>query len=151
MATHTFEGQVRWRAADDATRPTNHEVTFGDRPPLLLAAAPEYGGDPSRLNPEELFTAAVASCLMLTFLAFARRRSIDVRAWEDDPVGTLAMADKKMRITEVRLRPTITVGPDVDEALVGQLVDAAHRGCFIASSVACDVVIEPRVVHADAR
>lgn len=146
--TQTFEGRVEWRAGGEGAALTNHTVTFDGRPPLAVSAAPEYAGDPSRLNPEELMTAAVASCLMLTFLAIVRRRALDVRAWDDTPAGTLAMADKKMRITEVRLRPRITVGPDVDETLIGPLVEAAHRGCFVSNSVSCAVVIEPTVVRA---
>lgn len=147
--THTFEGRLAWRAGGEAGNATNHQLVFDGRPPLALSAASGYGGDAARLNPEELLTAAVASCLMLTFLAFARRREVDVRAWDDAPVGTLAMADKKMRITEVRLRPRITVGPGVDATLVTQLVDAAHRGCFVSNSVSSTVVIEPTVVHVD--
>lgn len=148
MATHTFEGRLDWRAGGESAEAVNHTVEFPGRPPLELSSAPDYAGDPTRLNPEELLTAAVASCLMLTFLAFARRRGLDVRSWEDRPMGTLAMADKKMRITEVRLRPRIVVGPDVDAALVEHLVGAAHRGCFIANSVSCDVAIEPTVERA---
>lgn len=148
-ATHAFTGRVTWAAGGEAGNPTNHTIAFDGRPPLALSSAPAYEGDPTRLNPEELLTAAVASCLMLTFLAIARRRGLDVRRWEDAPVGTLAMAEKRMRITEVRLSPRITIGPDVDAALVSSLVEAAHRGCFVSNSVSCDVVIEPTVVRAD--
>jgi organic hydroperoxide reductase OsmC/OhrA len=146
--THTFEGRVSWRTGGEDGNPTSHTVAFAGRPPLALSSAPAYEGDGGRLNPEELLTAAVASCLMMTFLAIAGQRALDVRAWEDTPVGTLAMADKRMRITEVRLRPRITVGPDVDEATIGPLVEAAHRGCFISNSVSCAVVIEPTVLTA---
>lgn len=147
-ATHVFEGRVSWRAGGEDGNPVNHTIAFAGRPPLALSSAPAYAGDASRLNPEELLTAAVASCLMLTFLAIARRRALDVRSWEDAPVGTLAMADRRMRITEIRLRPRITVGPDVDEAQIGPLVEAAHRGCFISNSVSCAVVVEPTVLTA---
>jgi organic hydroperoxide reductase OsmC/OhrA len=146
--THVFEGRIEWQAGGEGAEVTNHTVTFEGRPALALSSAPAYAGDASRLNPEELLTAAVGSCLMLTFLALARRRGLDVRAWEDTPAGTLAMADKRMRITEVHLRPHITIGPDVDAALIEALVAAAHRGCFISNSVSCAVVIEPTVTRA---
>lgn len=145
---HTFTGRVTWVAGGEDGSPIGHAVAFDGRPPLALSAAPAWDGDATRLCPEELLTAAVASCLMLAFLAIARRRGLDVRAWEDAPVGTLAMAEKRMRITEVRLRPRITIGPGVDETVVPLLVAAARRGCFVSSSVSCDVVIEPTVVRA---
>jgi organic hydroperoxide reductase OsmC/OhrA len=111
-----------------------------------VSAAPQYRGDPTRLNPEELFVAALASCQLLTYLALARGAGVSVRSYEDRAVGTLAIADRKMRMTEVLLRPRITVAAGSDEETARGLVDKAHAGCFIANSVACAVRIEAEIV-----
>ncbi|HLK11436.1 MAG TPA: OsmC family protein [Candidatus Binatia bacterium] len=147
MPTHTFEGTLSWQAGAEGAAAFNHRVVFAGRPPLEVSAAPQYRGDPSRLNPEELLVAALASCQLLTYLALAGRAGVHVRAYEDHPVGTLAIAERKMRITEVLLRPRITLAAGADEARARALVEQAHAGCFVANSVACAVRIEPTIAQ----
>lgn len=147
MATaHHFEGQLNWRAGGAGVSAANHQVTFADRPALELSSAPQYRGDPSRLSPEDLFVAALSSCQMLSYLALAGRAGVTVRAYDDHAVGTLAIADKKMRMTEVVLHPRITIAAGADAAKALGLVHAAHEICFIANSVACAVQIEPEII-----
>jgi organic hydroperoxide reductase OsmC/OhrA len=146
MPTHTYEARLTWQADGEGVTASNHRVEFADRPAVEVSAAPQYSGDPTRLNPEELFVAALASCQLLTYLALARGAGVTVRRYEDHAVGTLAIADRKMRMTEVRLRPRITIAAGSDQARARGLVDKAHDGCFIANSVACAVRIEPEIV-----
>src|ERR1051326_6460288 len=42
-------------------------------PPLKVAAPPEFNGPGGAWSPEALYVGAVASCFMLTFLAYAER------------------------------------------------------------------------------
>jgi len=147
MATqHVFEGRIAWRAGAEGLAASNHRVEFAGRPPMEVSAAPQYRGDPSRLNPEELFLAAVASCQLLTYLALAPRAGVRVLAYEDRAGATLAISDRKMRITEVRLHPRITVAPGTDPERARTAVARAHEDCFIANSVTCAVWIEAEIV-----
>jgi organic hydroperoxide reductase OsmC/OhrA len=146
MPTHTYEARLTWQAGGEGVAAGNHFVGFEGRPAVEVSAAPQYRGDPTRLNPEELFVAALASCQLLTYLALARGAGVSVRSYEDRAVGTLAIADRKMRMTEVLLRPRITVAAGSDEGTARGLVDKAHAGCFIANSVACAVRIEAEIV-----
>jgi peroxiredoxin-like protein len=148
MPTHNFEARLSWQSGGQGVASSNHRVDLAGRPAFEVSAAPQYRGDPTRLNPEELLLTAVASCQLLTYLALAPRASVNVRAYEDHAVGTLAIADKKMRMTEVVLRPRITVAPGTDTEQARVLVDKAHDGCFIANSVSCAVRIEPEIVVA---
>jgi organic hydroperoxide reductase OsmC/OhrA len=143
---HTYDARLTWQAGGEGVAAGNHRVDFEGRPAVEVSAAPEYRGDPTRLNPEELFVAAVASCQLLTYLALARGAGVIVRRYEDRAVGTLAIADRKMRMTEVLLRPRISIAAGADEGTARGLVEKAHAGCFIANSVACPVRIEPDVV-----
>jgi organic hydroperoxide reductase OsmC/OhrA len=142
--THQFEALVSWPVRGEATG--THRVEIPGKPVLEVAAAPQYRGDPSRHNPEELFMAALASCQLLTYLALAGRAGIRTLGYDDRATGTLAVADRKMRMTEVVLRPRIRVAPGTDAAKVRALVAAAHEGCFIANSVSSAVRVEPDVV-----
>jgi organic hydroperoxide reductase OsmC/OhrA len=146
-AIHHYEVQTRWRkAADAAANAMNHRLEFSGRPAIDASGAPQFKGDAGRVNPEELFVAALVSCQMLSYLALAARSGIEVLAYDDSATGTMTIADKRMRITEVRLRPRITIAPGSDEAKARSLVEAAHETCFVANSVACAVEVEPEVV-----
>lgn len=145
-ASHRFEARLAWRKGATGPAAGTHTVTFAGRPPLEVSAAPQYRGDPTKLNPEELFVAALVSCQALTYLALAGRAGIDVLAYEDQADGTLTIADKRMRMTEVVLHPRITIAAGSDEAKARALVEAAHDGCFIANSVACAVRVQPDLV-----
>jgi organic hydroperoxide reductase OsmC/OhrA len=150
MPTHRFEGHLAWRAGAVGPAAGTHRVEFAGRPVLEISGAPQYRGDGTKLNPEELLVASLASCQLLTYLALATRAGVEVLAYEDAPVGTLAIVDKKMRMAEILLRPRITIaaGGDVDTARA--LVERAHDGCFIGNSLACAVRLEPEITRSDA-
>ena len=56
--------------------------------------------------------------------------------------------DKVTRITRVHLRPVIRVAPGTSKAKVEELFEKAHKYCFVANSVTCEAVMEPRIVEA---
>lgn len=150
MATkHSFHAHLVWRAGAEGVATGNHRLEFEERAPIEVSAAPQYRGDPSKLNPEELFLASLVSCQMLTYLSLATRAGIQVLSYEGSAEATLAIAERKMRVTEVQLRPRITIATVADEAKARALVEAAHEGCFIANSVACAVHAAPEILRAD--
>ena len=113
---------------------------------IPASAAPDFRGDPDRLNPEEAFVAALASCHMLTFLALAAKRKVTPDTYTDDAVGYLEKNQAgRMAITRVVLRPRVVWAPDVTipESDLMSLHHHAHEGCFIANSVTTDVRVEP--------
>lgn len=98
------------------------------------------------MNPEQLLVLAAASCQLLSFLAVAARARLDVVSYEDEAEATMPEADRPVRITEIRLRPRIGLRRGrADEARVRQLVELAHRECFIANSLKTEITIEPTV------
>ncbi|AKF04665.1 Putative redox protein [Sandaracinus amylolyticus] len=123
-----------------------HRVEYGGGVAHEMSAAAAYLGDAALPNPEELLVAALASCHMLTFLALCARKGIVVDAYDDDARGTLERRPgEKTRVTRVVLRPRITFGGATpDHAMLASLHRQAHDGCFIASSVTTEVVVESR-------
>ena len=151
-ATHRYAAQLAWSGStaegyDHYSRA--HEATCApgddDQPPALpLSSDPAFHGDPVKLNPEQLLVLAASSCQLLSFLAVAARARIDVVAYEDDAAGEMPEDDRPMRITRIFLRPRITLrGEAPDDARLAQLVDTAHRHCFIANSLTTEIAIEP--------
>ena len=122
-----------------------HEVSA---PPadgtLTVSADPAFRGDAARMNPEQLLVMAAASCQLLSFLAVAARARLDVVAYEDEAAAEMPEGDRPVRIVSIRLRPRIVLaGGTRDEARVRQLVEIAHRECYIANSLKTEVTVEP--------
>ena len=98
----------------------------------------EFLGSPEMTNPEDVFVAAVASCHMLTFLAIAARKRIEIDAYEDNAIGFMNKNEEgKLAVTKIILRPSVSFGGSktLTSSEVGRLHTMAHDQCFIANSV----------------
>jgi peroxiredoxin-like protein len=135
--SHRFKIQLAWqgetRDYSDYTR--EHSVAFGEKARLIASSAPEFMGDATKVNPEELFVAALSSCQMLTYLALCARKRLLCLRYEDEAEGYLERTDGKWRMTRVVLHPRITLAEGSELALARSLIERAHEECFIANSV----------------
>jgi organic hydroperoxide reductase OsmC/OhrA len=109
------------------------------------SAAGAFRGDESRVNPEDLLIAAVSSCHLLSYLAECARSGILVVGYVDETTATMAWKDGKMRITEVTLRPKVSIAAGGDLELAEALHEKAHDVCFIASSVNFPIACYPEI------
>jgi organic hydroperoxide reductase OsmC/OhrA len=100
----------------------------------------------SAVDPEEAFVAALASCHMLFFLAYAAKGGFVVDDYSDAAIGIMAKNDEgRIAMTKVTLRPAVRyVGSAPDRSAEMALHDKAHHACYIANSVKSEVVVEPR-------
>ena len=100
--------------------------------------------DPAAVDPEEAFVAAISSCHMLTFLYYAGKGGFEVKRYDDEAEGVLGKTAKGgMGITKVTLRPRIDwVGTAPNAAQLDDLHHKAHKDCFIANSVSCEITVE---------
>jgi organic hydroperoxide reductase OsmC/OhrA len=147
---HIFLSHLEWPGAakgptrDAATFSRDLNVTLGGIA-LPMSSAPAFRGDPSRINPEELFVASLSACQALTYLYLAAKNQIAVVGYSDDAHGELEMVEARMRMSRVTLRPQIVLDRGADATRARDLVEKAHANCFIANSVAVTVSIEPTV------
>jgi organic hydroperoxide reductase OsmC/OhrA len=70
-----------------------------------------------------------------------------VVGYEDDALGVMPEDDEPPRITEITLRPRITLTGDASEERVRKLVHTAHEHCYIANSLTSQVSIEPTIAR----
>jgi organic hydroperoxide reductase OsmC/OhrA len=122
-----------------------HTVTAPPAAQELRVTTGESKGDPAILNPEQLLLMAASSCQMLWFLHLAAKARIDVVAYEDEATALMPQDEEPVRITEIALRPRITIEGDFSEERVRKLVDTAHGYCFIANSLNSSMTVEPVV------
>ena len=147
---HRYHARCSWQGSTGVGYDHYGRAHSASAPParadLTLSSDPAFRGDPARLNPEQLLVLAAASCQLLSFLAVAARARLDVIAYEDDAEGVMPEHDRPVRITTIRLRPRIVLAPGrADEARVRQLVELAHRECYIAHSLKAQITVEPTV------
>jgi organic hydroperoxide reductase OsmC/OhrA len=114
-----------------------HEIRLAGQT-LPGSCASARGGDPEKADPEELFVAALSACHMLWFLDFARRERLRVVSYDDRPEGTM----DGQKFVAVVLRPRVAFATDVSREVIDALHDRAHKACFIANSVICEVRVE---------
>jgi organic hydroperoxide reductase OsmC/OhrA len=93
--------------------------------------------DPSAVDPEEAFVAALSSCHMLCFLAIAAKRGFAVHTYEDNAIGTLAPGERgRACIATVRLQPHVVFqGRAPTLEVFDEMHHEAHEECYIANSV----------------
>lgn len=120
-----------------------HTIRFDGGLAVDGSSAPEFLGNAALPNPEELFVASIASCLMLTFLFIASTKGLTLTDYQSEAVGVLAKnAEGKMAMTQVIVRPKLQFSGDVpDQALLHELFEKAHAQCFISNSVKSSVSV----------
>ena len=107
--------------------------------------------DPSAVDPEEAYVAALSSCHMLWFLSIAAKRRFRIDRYADRATGLMEKnADGKLAMTVVTLRPRVDFSGDKRPTpqQIAELHHAAHDECFIANSVRTEVRCEPVILPA---
>ena len=110
--------------------------------------------DPSCVDPEEAYVAALSSCHMLWFLSLAARDGYVVDRYRDAARGEMDKNDEgKDAITRVTLQPAVDFsGAQVpSDAIVEQLHHEAHASCFLANSVKTEILVQGSWRHAEVR
>ena len=152
---HEFQATIRWTGAGEAgTRDyksydRSYDVVIEGKPVVAGTAAPEYRGDPTRHNPEDMLVASSSSCHMLWYLHLCAVNNIVVMAYEDRAVGTLEVEkDGSGRFSEIMLRPKVTISAESDLELAESLHAEARVRCFIARTLNCPVTHDAVVERA---
>jgi organic hydroperoxide reductase OsmC/OhrA len=144
-----WTGAAKGPARDPATFSRDLDMSFGAIA-LPMSSAPDYRGDASRANPEQLFVASLSACQALTFLFLAAKNGVAVVGYTDDAEAHLGLANGRLRMSRATLRPRITLEAGANETRARELVRKAHDDCFIANSVSTAVEIAPTFAFADA-
>lgn len=123
----------------------NHRITFSGGLSAILTAAPEYGGDPRYVNPEEALAAALSSCHMMTFIALAAKARWKLRKYQDRAVALLGKTDDgRTKVSEIVLHPVTEFEPghEIASDKLSEMHERAHRYCFVANAISCEMRVE---------
>ena len=136
QGTRTYAGYQR-----------THEYSVPGKPVIPGSSDPNFRGDASRYNPEELLVMSISSCHMLWYLHLCAEAKIVVFAYDDNAIGTMVETETTGgHFTEVTLRPQVTIEAGGDLALAESLHERAHHLCFVANSVNFPVRCQAQIV-----
>lgn len=111
---------------------------------IEVATPPEFPkGIPGIWSPEHLFTAAVSSCLMTTFLAIAENSRLDFVSFNCQSKGKLDQVDGKYMMTEIILEPTVVIADEKDREKAERVLQKSEAACLISNSIKSKVTMIP--------
>jgi organic hydroperoxide reductase OsmC/OhrA len=138
------QGTAGYRAYD-----RTWDIAIPGKAAIHCSNDPLFGGDPTRMNPEDLLISALSACHMLWYLHYASDAGIVVTQYEDTPVGIGEVVKGGAgRFTSAILRPSITVAEGTDIEAATAIHHRIHDVCFIARSVNFPVSYEPSFAFA---
>lgn len=111
---------------------------------IEVATPPEFPkGIPGIWSPEHLFTAAVSSCLMTTFLAIAENSKLDFVTFHCGSKGKLEQLDGRFLMTEVLLEPVVQIRNEKDRERAMKVLQKSEANCLISNSIKAKVTMNP--------
>lgn len=103
---------------------------------INVATPPEFPkGMKGIWSPEHLFTAAVNSCFMTTFLAIAENSGLDYLEFTCESDGVLDIVDGKYLMTEIILRPNLKLVNIADREKAWRIFQKSEKACLISNSI----------------
>lgn len=113
---------------------------------IEVATPPQFPkGIPGIWSPEHLFTAAVSSCLMTTFLAIAENSKLEFTAFSCKSKGKLDQVEGKFLMTEVILEPHVTIVHEKDRERAERILQRSEAACLISNSIKSKVTMNPTI------
>src|SRR4029077_19713630 len=113
---HNYKATVNWTGnLGQGTKEyrgysRNHEALVEAKPVIQLSSDPNFRGDKTRHNPEELLVISLSSCHMLWYLHLCAVAGVVVIEYIDNAEGTMEETPEgNGKFTEVMLNPIVTV------------------------------------------
>jgi len=131
MSEFVFEGVASWKSG------TECDLTIRGRHIVTVSPPPEFGGKEGYCVPEEVFAAALASCMNTLFLLIARDSSLKLRNLETK--AALKMnAERLEKLIFTNIHFNMKVGLEMDDERerkkANSVFQIAQRICPIRQS-----------------
>ncbi len=146
MEAHYFNVDVNWNK-DRKGVMCSPELNREANTCIEVATPPEFPkGMPGIWSPEHLFTAAINSCLMTTFLAIAENSKLEFSGFSCKSKGKMEQVDRKFLMTEVLLEPSVTIADEKDRERAERILQKSEAACLISNSVKSKITMVPTII-----
>lgn len=113
--------------------------------PFRVASPPEFRGEPDVWSPEDLFVAAIDTCLMMTFASKAEKKQLAIDGYMSEAEGVLEFVGDGYQFTKVTVKPTILITDSRFAPEIVRTVQEAHRDCLVARSCSAEIIVQPDI------
>lgn len=137
--TYTYTTDLVWQQEKKGI------MRSDQKPAVEVATPPEFKGHPDIWSPEDLFVAAVNSCIMTTFLYYVEKKNVDLSSYKSRAEGILEFREMKLIFTEIKIFPEIKVKSKDDIENARESIEAAERNCLISNSIKSVVKVTPEI------
>lgn len=141
MEPHYYNVNLNWikeRSGLLHAPELNEEIEVATPPPFPK-------GTEGIWSPEHLFTAAVNSCFMTTFLAIAENSRLDFTDFSCAAKGKLEQIDGKYLLTEVLLEAKLKIPNEADLQKAERILHKSEQACLISNSIKANVVLQTEI------
>jgi len=149
---HHYNATIKWSGnkgtgTDDYKNyERSYDIAIENKADILGSADPQFRGDNTKHNPEELLVSSLSACHMLWYLHLCSESGIIVVDYTDNATGVMAEASNRGgHFTEVTLNPIVTVTEKVMIEKAEELHRKANELCFIANSVNFPIFHNPKI------
>jgi organic hydroperoxide reductase OsmC/OhrA len=150
MTEHYYNVNIRWNH-DRMGIMCSPELMNEECGCIEVATPPEFPkGIAGIWSPEHLFTAAVSSCLMTTFLAVAENSKLSFVSFTCKSKGKLQNVDGKLLMSEIILEPHVIIINENDRERTVKILQKAEAACLISNSIKSKVVMNPVIMVEEA-
>lgn len=138
MESHFYEVKIEWQQERKGLM-----TAAGIQNQIEVATPPQFPkGMEGLWSPEHLFTAAISSCFMTTFLAIAENSGLDFISFSCNSRGKLEHKDGRLLISEVVLEPHVVISFDKDKAKAQRILEKSEAACLISNSVKSKISVQ---------
>ena len=130
-----YRNTVRWKEQKKGM------LSSLDKPDIEIATPPEFKGHDGIWTPEDLLVASVNSCIMTTFLYYAKREHLDFVSYESNAEGVLEKVDKEFIISYISVKPKVTIKNEEDVDKARRIIKLSDENCLISNSVKSNVEV----------
>ena len=145
MEAHYYNVDINWNTERKGVM-CSPELNMDANTCIEVATPPEFTKRmPDIWSPEHLFTAAVSSCLMTTFLSIAENSKLDFKSFSCKSKGKLEQVDGKFMMTEIILEPTVIITDEKDRERAERVLQKSESACLISNSVKSKIIMIPTI------
>ncbi|MEL1243825.1 OsmC family protein [Flavobacterium sp. DGU11] len=136
MKRHSYNISLQWEGERKGTLASPELPTS-----MMVATPPEFDkGIAGIWSPEHLFTGAIVSCYMTTFLAIAEHSKMEFKAFSCTAEGVLEKVDNKYLMTQINLKPVVTIASEEGRSKAERVMQKAEAACLISNSVKTEII-----------
>ncbi|MBK5284735.1 MAG: OsmC family protein [Bacteroidia bacterium] len=146
MEAHYYNVDVNWNSERKGVM-CSPELNLDVNNCIEVATPPEFPkGIPGIWSPEHLFTAAVSSCLMTTFLSVAENSKLNFKDFSCSSKGKMEQVDGKFIMSEILLEPTVTITDEKDRERTERILQKSEAACLISNSVKSKIIMHTKII-----